>query len=68
LHAFVITVGGESFELSEGISGDLSEHVEAAIPAAIEAIRASLVCVETAMLQSEVSNFVTIGGAPPGSK
>jgi hydrogenase maturation protease len=45
LHAFAITVGGESFELSEGIQGDLSKCVEAAIPAAIEAIRASLVCV-----------------------
>ena len=43
LHAFAITVGGESFNLSEGISGDLSKRVEAAIPSAIEAIRIALV-------------------------
>ena len=36
--AVAITVGGESFELSEEANGRLSKKVEAAIPLALEAI------------------------------
>ena len=37
--AAAITVGGESFELSEAPKGQLSASVEAAIPVAVETIR-----------------------------
>jgi hydrogenase maturation protease len=44
--ALAITVGGQSFELSDDSNGQLSERVEAAIPIAVEAVRAAVFAVE----------------------